>query len=96
MAGFLRMRSGTRAVVVTTTPAEDLAALLAQRLRLVTMMTSGVSEIEQPALGRTQYRSFEEMQIALRYLDDAIAAISGGETAAQRVRRPIYPVAREV
>ena len=80
------------------TPAEAaLDSLLGQRERLMTMMTSGVLEIEQPVLGRTQYRSMAEMQEALRLLDGLISGATG--TAApvdqRRVRRPIYPVARE-
>lgn len=75
-----------------------LNALLKQRERLLTLMTSGVAEIEQPQLGRTQYRSIEEMQVALRQVDDLIAQLGGGAGAAAgvRARRPVYPVVREV
>lgn len=82
------------------TPAEAaLDNLLQQRERLVTMMTSGVLEIEQPVLGRSQYRSMAELNEALRILDGLIGSAGGSTGAAgsdyRRVRRPIYPVAKE-
>lgn len=75
-----------------------LDTLLKQRERLLTMITSGVLEIEQPVLGRTQYRSMAEMQEALRVLNGLIDGATPPATTtsdARRVRRPIYPVARE-
>ena len=74
--------------------------LLKQRARLLRIMTSGVLEIEQPALGRTQYRTLDEVQSALNFLDSKIAECAGanGDPAAlaMKRRRPIYPVVREV
>ena len=73
-----------------------LDALLKQRELLIRKMTSGVLEVEQPQLGRTQYRSMEEMQEALAYLNALIDGASGDTAATQsRRRRPIYPVVQE-
>jgi hypothetical protein len=81
-------------------PEELLKQLIAQRARLMKILTSGVQEIEQPQLGRTQYRTLDEVQVALRYVDQqltACGALPGGDpAAAMKVRRPIYPVVREV
>jgi hypothetical protein len=81
-------------------PDDVLKQLISQRARLMRILTSGVQEVEQPQLGRTQYRTMDEVQVALRYIDQQLAAcgaLPGGDTAAAlKVRRPIYPVVREV
>lgn len=79
---------------------ELLDNLLLQRAKLVRTMTSGIAEIEQPMLGRTQYRTGEEMQAALQTLDGEIAAVRAAcgltdPAAARKARRPIYPVVSE-
>ena len=76
----------------------QLDQLLRQRERLLRIMTSGVQEVEQPQLGRTQYRTMEEVEAALRYLDGLIAQLTPGVSAqaARSRRRPIYPVVTEI
>jgi hypothetical protein len=75
-----------------------LNALLKQRERLMRIMASGLQEIEQPALGRSQYRSIDDLERALRALDGLIAGLVPGTdtAAARRTRRPIYPVVTEL
>lgn len=84
-----------------TPPEQCLAELEKQRARLLRILTSGVEEVEQPVLGRTRYRSLQDVASALRAVNDLIAACPGGSpapdpNAAMRRRRPIYPVVREV
>ena len=81
---------------------EQLKALLDRRAKLIVQATSGIAEIEQPMLGRTQYRTAEDMGAALRLLDSQICALAAacglqvpGITAA-KARRPIYPVVQEL
>lgn len=85
---------------MTPCPEEVLQQLIAQRAKLMRILTSGVQEIEQPALGRTQYRTLDEVETALRYVDGQIAACAAtagaDPAAALRRRRPIYPVVREI
>ena len=74
---------------------ETLQNLLEQRALLVQQMTSPVLEIEQPSMGRTQFRSIEEMQEQLRVLDGLIAGMTpsaADPNAWRKARRPLYPV----
>lgn len=70
---------------------EELAArtLEEQRARLMTLMTSGVLEIEQPQLGRTQYRNFGELQQALAMLN-SMAGVGGATATVIRSVRSSY------
>jgi hypothetical protein len=72
-----------------------LAKLLLQREKLMTQITSGVMELDQPVLGRAQYRPMDEMLEALRILDGLIAGAGGAGVTATAKRCPIYPVVRE-
>ena len=72
--------------------ANSLDSLLKQRERLLRLMTSGIQELEQPVLGRTQYRSMEEMAEALRILNgmiDAAAPVTADPYAWMKKRRPV-------
>lgn len=80
---------------------QELDDLIAERARLRHSLSSPVLEIEQPALGRTQYRSVEEMERQLRYVEQQIAACIGmvdasSPEARRLIRRPLYPTVREV
>lgn len=80
---------------------EELDKLLAERDRLRHSLSSPVAEIEQPALGRTQYRTVDEMERQLRYVEQQIASCLGMSAAAspearRLIRRPLYPTVREV
>jgi hypothetical protein len=78
-------------------PQAYLDDLIKQRDRLLAIMTSGIQEIEQPQLGRTQYRSMADVQVALRAVNDQIAACMALDPSMRlKARRPIYPVVREV
>ena len=75
-----------------------LDSLIAEKEQLLKQMSSGIQEIDQPNLGRAQYRPMAEMQEALRILEGRIDAATGAITGTsdyRKVRRPIYPVARE-
>jgi hypothetical protein len=67
--------------------------------RLLQQAASGIQEIENPQLGRTQYRPLEEIQAQMRMLEGLMDKLAGGPVedlnAWRRTRRPIYPVARE-
>ena len=58
----------------------------AARDALIRKMTSGVQEIEQPQLGRTSYRSFDELQRALALVNGLSGAGGGSVTVIQSVR----------
>ena len=80
---------------------DELNLLLAQRQSLMRRIASGIVEVEQPALGRTQYQTTADLAASLRMLDEQIAALAAvcgiatpTATAAKR-RRPIYPVVQE-
>ena len=80
---------------------EELDALLNELERLRKILASPVLEVEQPQMGRTQYRTVDEMERQLRLIDSQIGACLGvsaaDNPAVQRyVRRPLFPTVREV
>lgn len=75
-----------------------LEELVKRRDQLVRVMSSGVLEIDQPALGRTQYRTLDEVAAALRVVNGMILALcpaADDPNVEMRRRRPIYPVVTE-
>ena len=71
-------------------PLTVLQALQQEKAKLLRKMFSGVQEVDQPLLGRTAYRTMDEMQQLLALLDRYIAA-EQGPAAATSVRRAFYP-----
>ena len=70
-------------------PQTPLEALKSERDKLLRKMFSGVQEIENPLLGRTAYRTMDEMQRLLAYLNGLIAQEEGA--SASNSRHAFYP-----
>lgn len=81
---------------------EVLKGLLAQRMRLMNRIASGIVEVDQPQMGRTQYQVTPDLHSSLRMLDEQIAAMAAvcGVTVpgltGRKKRQPLYPTVQEV
>ena len=77
-------------------PQTELELLKAEKQKLLRRMFSGVSEVENPLLGRTAWRTMDEMQKLLALLDSLIAKAEGANGSSGRgVRHAFYPVVSE-
>src|SRR5262245_19698800 len=75
-----------------STPATPLDVLLQTQAQLLELMTSGVQEIEQNDLGRTVYRSYDDLLRAWQMVSAQLTQITG---AANKRRGPLYPIVQE-
>ena len=86
-----RMRTTNQYGCTQSVQPTKLERLYADLARLEKLMVSGIQELDQPELGRAQYRSMAEMERARQILLGQIAEETPAvdPNAWMRVRRPI-------